>query len=116
MGTSQIQDQDECYTFARLYLRMGEITIAENDDFETAFRWFQEGIGLLQRGDRRRHWTDAYCTSLDLYNAAAEAAYCCGELEKAEEFCQEILSAGRFYPNRDPLDNLRASTLMVYKR
>ncbi|KAL3941119.1 MAG: hypothetical protein SGARI_000706, partial [Bacillariaceae sp.] len=23
---------------------------------------------------------------------------------------------GRFYPNRDPLDNLRASTLMVYKR
>jgi tetratricopeptide (TPR) repeat protein len=113
-GSSHIHDQEECYAFARLYLRTGETIVAEKDNFEAASRWFQEGIRLLHR-DRRRHWHDAYSTSLDLYNAAAEAAYCCGELETAEELCQEILSAGRFYPNCDPLDNLRASTLLVYK-
>lgn len=115
MGSSLFHDQDECYALARLYLWTGETIVADEDDFEAALRWFHEGILLLRR-DARRFWHDAYHTSLDLHNAAAEAAYCCGELDTAEDLCQQILSASRYYPNRDPLDNIRASTLLVYKR
>lgn len=73
--------------------------------FDNAAHYLTRGIGLLP-GD---HWISQYDLSLKLFSAAAEAHYCIGALNKAKEYCNEVIERA----DRPMLDKERAYTVLL---
>ncbi|CAB9501498.1 expressed unknown protein [Seminavis robusta] len=85
-GLDQMTDPEEKEEWAFLCLRASR-KAGKSASFTSGLEYAELGIKLLGR----RNWRDQYNLSLDLYNSAAEMAYCCGKHERVDELTQEIL-------------------------
>ena len=65
--------------------------MAKSSAFASAIQHVQSGIGLLSSS----HWQDQYSLSLNLYNAAAELAYCTGRHERVDKIVSEVRRLNR---------------------
>ena len=86
MGIGQMNDMEEREQYARLCLRAARNT-GKASAFAPAIEYAEIGIMLL----KPEHWKDQYSLSLDLYNSAAELAYCVGRHHRVEELVKCIL-------------------------
>ena len=82
-----LEDQNEKDGFALLCLRAGERAMT-SAAFSLAADYLSQGIGLLSE----RHWRDQYQLSLDLFNTAAEVAYCNGNFDTVDVLLGAIFS------------------------
>ena len=89
-GARLIEDEDERYRGAELMLHAGE-RASVTSSFALAASYLQMGIDLLGK----RHWRDEYVLSLNLYNAAAEVAYCLGNFSESRFLIDEVLCNSR---------------------
>ncbi|CAB9504982.1 expressed unknown protein [Seminavis robusta] len=85
-GLDQMTDPEEREEWACLCLRAGR-KAGKTAAFTSGLEYVELGIKLLGR----RNWRDQYNLSLDLYSAAAEMAYCCGDHDKVDELTSAIL-------------------------
>lgn len=104
MGARLMTDPDEREQMAFLLLQAGE-KASGLSAFAAASSYLSLGIKLL--GDR--HWRDQYDLSLDLFNAAAEVAYCNSHFEEMDELINEVLKHAR-----NDMDKSRALTASIY--
>jgi predicted ATPase len=75
---------------ALLFLRAAQRALSVSS-FESADSFLSHGIECL--GSKR--WRESYTLSLNLYNVAAEVAYCTGQFASVEELVGEVLENAR---------------------
>jgi predicted ATPase len=97
-GMDFLMDEEERENLALLCLDAGR-QVAHTCSFAYAIDYMERGIRLLSL----RHWRDQYCLSLDLFNAAAELAYCIGNHSQVDSLVSEIQKNARSF-----LDQLQA--------
>ena len=85
-GSDAIQDPNQRSKVAELNLRAGRMSIALSDS-TTALKFFENGISFV-REDR---WTVHYQLSVDLYDAAAEAALALENNEAVKSYTDELV-------------------------
>lgn len=86
-GSRFVEKRKEQIAVARMCLRAGERSVYMSS-FQSAFNYLVHGVRLLGT----KCWRDEYTLSLNLYNAAAEVAYCSGHSKEVHIFVQEILA------------------------
>jgi histidine kinase len=104
LGLSQTEDQEERHRLAAVFLCAGR-KAASASGFTPAKNYLDTGISLLSSN----HWVSAYALSLDLYNAAAEAALVNGDFDRTDFLIEEILDHVRTSE-----DKLQAETTKIY--
>ena len=85
-GPDAIQDPNQRSKVAELNLRAGRTSIALSD-YTMALKFFEHGI-LYLREDR---WTAHYELSVDLYDAAVEAACALEKFEAVKSYTNEVV-------------------------
>ena len=104
LAAELIQDQEEKDDLAQLCLFAGE-KANRYVAFSVAARYLEQGISFLGR----RHWRDTYELSLNMFNTAAEVAYCNGNFERLDELVDEIFANARSFE-----DKLWAHSTRIY--
>lgn len=94
------------HTLAHLNLLAGQKAKA-SAAFVSAFQYLQTGLSLLTLDS----WQTHYTLALDLYTAAAEAAFLSGELAQVEPLCSQILAHAQ-----TPLDTVKAYDAQIQMR
>lgn len=90
LGASLMTAQDERYKMAALLLGAG-VHAKQTASFAEAASHFERGISLLGA----RHWRDEYYLSLDLYNGAADSAYCNKEYDRVLSLTSSVIADAR---------------------
>ena len=85
-GPDAVQDPNQMALIAGLNLKAGKLSIILSD-YTTAFAFFENGISYLQE-DR---WTAKYHLSVNLYDAAAEAASALEMKEAVNRYTEELV-------------------------
>ena len=85
-GPDAIQDPNQRSKVAELNLRAGRMSIALSD-IATALKFFEHGISFLKE-DR---WSVHYELSVDLYDAAAEAASALEKFQAVKSYTDELV-------------------------
>jgi predicted ATPase len=104
IGISQIVERVERTAVAKLCLRATERAV-HLASFQTAFIYVQHAISLLDA----RCWRDEYKLSMNLYNSAAEVAYCSGNIDDVFRSLEETFKHARSFE-----DTLRGQATKVY--
>ena len=85
-GPDAVQDPNQRSKLAALNLKAGKQSIILSD-ITTAFKLFEHGISFLVE-DR---WTVHYKLSVDLYDAAAEAAHFSEKFQAVKSYTDELV-------------------------
>jgi predicted ATPase len=104
LGDSQYASLRERKEIALLFLRAGQRAMAMSS-FESAYTFLNRGIECL--GYNR--WRESYTLTLNLFNAAAEVAYCIGHFSTVECLVEEVLRNARIVE-----DTYRAQSTRIY--
>lgn len=94
-GPSAVYKPGKKSIIAGLNLKAGRRAI-DLSDYRTAFKLFQHGISFLGDG----HWTAHYKLSLDLYNAAAEAACVINNRDAVTIYSEQVVAHARCYDDK----------------
>ncbi len=89
-GPDSVVDGDQKHIIAGLNLNAGK-RAGKRSDFQTAFSLFQHGISYLDADC----WENHYDTSIELYEAAAQAAVVVNNLEAVTSYCTVINSRAK---------------------
>ncbi|KAL7545068.1 hypothetical protein ACHAWF_008430 [Thalassiosira exigua] len=85
-GPSVINDLGQQNMIAMVNLKAGRRSMALSD-FNTSLKMFQHGVSFLAEG----HWNKNYALSIDLFNAAAEAACHCNNNTAVTSYSDQML-------------------------
>ena len=85
-GPDAIQDPNQRSKIAVLNLKAGKLSILLSDH-TTALKFFEHGISYI----REDCWTVHYDISVDLYDAAAEAASALANIEAVKSYTDELI-------------------------
>jgi predicted ATPase len=94
-GPAAIHDISQKNIIAELNLKAGRRSI-ELSDFNTAFALFEHGISFLE--DNK--WSHNYQLSLDLYDAAAEAAVTLNKPAAVSRYTDAVVSHARCFDDK----------------
>lgn len=103
-GVTLIKDKEEKRDLAALFLRAGK-KAAQASSFSAAVEYLKIGIQLLSS----KCWSNQYELSLNLYNAAAEIEYYCGNIARVDELVETILKGAKSFD-----DTLLARFTQIY--
>jgi predicted ATPase len=103
-GVNLIKDKEEKRDLAALFLRAGK-KAAQASSFSAAVEYLKIGIQLLSS----KCWSNQYELSLNLYNAAAEIEYYCGNVARVDELVETILKGAKYFD-----DTLLARFTKIY--
>ena len=93
-----IEEQSEKYQLANLNLRAGKKAQAATA-YKAAFDYFTTGIQLLSPDS----WQTEYHLTLDLYTAAVESAFLCGNFEQMESLIEIVIKSARKLLDKVPV-------------
>ena len=94
-GPDAVLDPSQKFVFAGLNLRAGRRAI-NLSDYNAAFQLFQHGISFL--GDN--HWAAQYDLSLDLFDAAAEAACVLNRLPEVNLYSKQLYDHAKCFDDK----------------
>ena len=85
-GPDAIQDPNQSSKLAELNVKAGKLSIVLSD-YITALKFFEHGISYLGK----YRWTVHYELSVDLYDAAAEAASALEKFQAVKSYTDELV-------------------------
>ena len=85
-GPDAIQDPNHRSKIAELNVKAGKLSIVLSD-YTTALKFFEHGISYI----REDCWTVHYDISVDLYDAAAEAAFALEKFQAVKSYTDELV-------------------------
>ena len=91
-GPSVISDPSKRMMIAKLNLKAGKLSIILSD-YASALSLFEHGISYL--GDDK--WTSEYVVSLDLFDAAAEAACVLHKNEAVSSYTEQLVAHAKSF-------------------
>ena len=91
-GPSVVSDPNQRSILAKLNLKAGKLSIILSD-YASALSLFEHGISYL--GDDK--WTSEYVVSLDLFDAAAEAACVLNKNEAVTSYTEQIVANAKSF-------------------
>ncbi|KAL7546242.1 hypothetical protein ACHAWF_009576 [Thalassiosira exigua] len=94
-GPSVINDPGRQNMIAALNLKAGRRAMVLSD-YSTSLKMFQHGVSFLAEG----HWNDNYTLSVDLFNAAVEAACYCNKNSAVTSFSDRLLAHAKSYDDK----------------
>jgi len=94
-GPSAVEDKEQGILVANLNLTAGKKAM-EMSDFSTAYSYFDHGISFL----RKRHWTEQYQLSLDLFDNAAKCALFIGNIISLKLLSQQVLTFAQTFQDK----------------
>ena len=101
-GPAAVHDPSQKCIIAELNLKAGRRSI-QLSDYNIAMKYFQHGISFL--GDEK--WASDYQLSLDLLDAASDAAFVLGQLDAVRLHSDEVLSNARCFDDKLHSKSLR---------
>ena len=91
-GPSVVSDPNQRRILAKLNLKAGRLSIVLSD-YASALSLFKHGISYLE-GD---HWTGHYQISLDLFDAAAEAACVLNKDSEVTSYTEQLVANAKSF-------------------
>ena len=94
-GPNVVLDPSQKFVFAELNLRAGRRAI-DLSDYNTAFQLFEHGISFLGNN----HWVAHYNLSIDLFDAAAEAACVLNKGTAVTAYSQQLVAHAKCFDDK----------------